>query len=249
MNELIKITEHNGQRAVNARELHAFLESKQQFADWIKDRIEKFGFVENQDFEVFQNFMKNPQGGRPSKEYALSIDMAKELSMVENNERGRQARKYFIECEKAYRAAKTPQTYLEALKALVASEEERQKLALENKQQAEKIEEDRPKVEFFDDVADSKTAVELGIAAKTLNFANIGRNNLFEFLRNNKILMEKHNVPYQKYIDCGYFRIIEQRYDRADGVSCINFKTLVYQRGIDFIRKLLLKQGYKPNNK
>lgn len=100
MNELIKITEHDGKRAVNARELHMFLESKQQFADWIKNRIEKYGFVENQDFEVIHNFMKNPDGGRPTTDYALSIDMAKELSMVENNERGRMARKYFIECEK-----------------------------------------------------------------------------------------------------------------------------------------------------
>lgn len=130
----------------------------------------------------------------------------------------------------------------------IEEEKERQRLALENKQQAEKIEEDRPKVEFFDDVADSKTAVELAVAAKTLNFVNVGRNNLFEFLRNNKVLLN-NNTPYQKYIDCGYFRIIEQRFVRPDGTNCINFKTLVYQRGIDFIRKLLLKKGYKPNNK
>ncbi len=98
--ELIKITERNGQQAVSARELHKFLESKQQFADWIKDRIEKYGFVENQDFEVFQNFMKNPNGGRPLTEYALTMDTAKELSMVEGNEKGKQARRYFIACEK-----------------------------------------------------------------------------------------------------------------------------------------------------
>ena len=101
MEEIIKITEKDGQRAVNARELHAFLESKQEFANWIKGRIDKYGFVENQDYEVFDKFIKNPQGGRPTIEYALSLDMAKELSMVENNEKGRMARKYFIECEKA----------------------------------------------------------------------------------------------------------------------------------------------------
>ncbi len=100
MNELIKITEHDGKRAVNARELHQFLENKRQFADWIKQRIDQYGFVENQDFEVIHNFVKNPEGGRPTTEYALSINMAKELSMVENNEKGRMARKYFIECEK-----------------------------------------------------------------------------------------------------------------------------------------------------
>lgn len=100
MEEIIKISEKDGQRAVNARELHAFLESKQEFANWIKGRIDKYGFVENQDYEVFDRFIKNPQGGRPTIEYALSLDMAKELSMVENNEKGRMARKYFIECEK-----------------------------------------------------------------------------------------------------------------------------------------------------
>lgn len=101
MKELIKITEKDGKKAVNARELHAFLESKQEFANWIKGRIEKYGFVENQDFESFDNVVKRETGATVRKEYDLSIDMAKELSMVENNEKGRLARKYFIECEKA----------------------------------------------------------------------------------------------------------------------------------------------------
>lgn len=97
--DLIPIEDRNGQKAVSARTLHAFLESKQEFANWIKNRIDKYGFVENQDFEVFDNFVKNPNGGRPQKEYALSIGMAKELSMVEGNEKGKQARRYFIKCE------------------------------------------------------------------------------------------------------------------------------------------------------
>ncbi len=100
MHELIKITEQNGERAVNARELHKFLESKQEFANWIKNRIKDYGFVENQDFEVFDNFIKNSEGGRPAREYIISLDMAKELSMVERNEKGKLARLYFIEMEK-----------------------------------------------------------------------------------------------------------------------------------------------------
>lgn len=98
--ELIKITEQNGERAVNARDLHKFLESKQEFANWIKNRIKDYGFVENQDFEVFDNFIKNSEGGRPAREYIISLDMAKELSMVERNEKGKLARLYFIEMEK-----------------------------------------------------------------------------------------------------------------------------------------------------
>jgi len=100
MEEIIKITEKDGRKAVNARELHAFLESKQEFANWIKGRIEKYGFVENQDYSSFDNIVKRENGATVRKEYALSLDMAKELSMVENNEKGRLARKYFIECEK-----------------------------------------------------------------------------------------------------------------------------------------------------
>lgn len=96
---LLPINENNGQRAVNARDLHSFLESKQDFSTWMKNRIEQYGFVENQDYQVFHKIMENPKGGRPLDEYALSIDMAKELSMVERSERGKQARRYFIACE------------------------------------------------------------------------------------------------------------------------------------------------------
>ena len=103
MEQLIPISENNGQRAVNARELHQFLESKQDFSTWIKNRIEKYGLVENEDYAVFHKFMENPNGGRPQIEYALTIDAAKELSMVEGNEKGKQARHYFIACEKAVR--------------------------------------------------------------------------------------------------------------------------------------------------
>jgi anti-repressor protein len=103
MEELIKITEQDGKRAVSARELHEFLESKQQFADWIKNRIEQYGFIENEDFIVFHKFMKNLKGGRPQIEYALTLDCAKELAMVEGNDKGRQARRYFIERDKELR--------------------------------------------------------------------------------------------------------------------------------------------------
>ena len=92
-------------QTVNARELHAFLEVGKVFAAWIQERIEQFGFVENQDFIVISETGKNPKGGRPSKEYFLALDMAKELSMVERNAKGKQARQYFIQCE---RVAKSP---------------------------------------------------------------------------------------------------------------------------------------------
>ena len=102
--EVVEIIEYDGKQAVNARELHEKLGNKKQFANWIQLRIEQYGFVENQDFRVFNQKVKNSNGGRSRKEYALSLDMAKELCMIENNEQGRLFRKYFIEVEKAARA-------------------------------------------------------------------------------------------------------------------------------------------------
>ena len=83
---------------VSARELHSYVESRREFSTWIKNRIEKYGFIEGQDFLTILS--KTPSGGRPSQEYFITLDMAKQLAMVENNDKGSQARKYFIECEK-----------------------------------------------------------------------------------------------------------------------------------------------------
>lgn len=112
MQELIKITTtESGSQAVSARELHKFLEVGKVFGAWITERIEQFGFIENQDFVVYSEIGKNPKGGRPTKEYFLSIDMAKELSMIERSDRGKQARMYFIECEKKLKEViQTPMT-------------------------------------------------------------------------------------------------------------------------------------------
>ena len=107
--ELIKTTgiTLNGDKitAVNARDLWKFLESKQEFANWIKDRIRKYGFKEGLDFTVDKIINGENKGRFAANEYFISLDMAKELAMVENNERGRQARQYFIEVEKRFRHA------------------------------------------------------------------------------------------------------------------------------------------------
>lgn len=100
MNELATMIEDNGGiKTVNARDLHEFLENKRQFADWIKQRIEQYGFNENLDFTIH----KFVNGKSTQIDYHISIQMAKELSMVENNEKGKQARKYFIEVERKFK--------------------------------------------------------------------------------------------------------------------------------------------------
>lgn len=98
-----------------------------------------------------------------------------------------------------------------------------------------------PKAEFFDAVAESKSAIEMASVAKVLDMG-IGRNNLFEVLRQNKILMG-NNQPYQKFVDMGLFRVIEQKFTKPNGDTCINIKTLVYQKGVDYIRKLLSERS------
>lgn len=101
-NGLVVVYEDAQQRTVvNARELHAFLESKRQFANWIQDRIEKYGFTDGEDYTSFNEIVKRENGGGTTRtEYLLTMDTAKEIAMVENNEKGRQVRRYFIECEK-----------------------------------------------------------------------------------------------------------------------------------------------------
>lgn len=103
MNELIKIKEYNGKQAVSARELHEFLESKQDFSNWIRNRIKKYGLVENQDYTSLNKIVERETGGTTRIEYALSISAAKELAMVEGNAKGKQARQYFITCENKLR--------------------------------------------------------------------------------------------------------------------------------------------------
>lgn len=92
---------------VDGRTLHSVLGVRRDFSNWIKGRISKYGFVQGQDFEVFAKTGENSEGGRPSQEYRCTLGMGKELCMVENNEKGRVARRYFIECE---RRLLSPQT-------------------------------------------------------------------------------------------------------------------------------------------
>lgn len=126
-----------------------------------------------------------------------------------------------------------PKTLPEVLRAY-ADEVERRELA------EKKIALLTPKAAFFDAVADSKDAIQISDAAKVLNIPGIGRNKLFQILRQKKVLM-KDNVPYQEHIDRGHFRVIEQKWTTPNGETRISIKTLVYQKGLEYIRQLLTK--------
>lgn len=230
--ELIKIKEsEGGKQVVSARELCEYLEPGTRFDIWIKRMIE-YGFTESVDY---QRLIKNVQMPNNASrdvldDYAITLDMAKEIAMLQKTEKGKLARQYFIDCEKKLAGKTIPQTYAQALL-------EAGRLALEVEQQQLQIQAMQPKADFFDAVTDSKDAIDIGNVAKIIDLG-MGRNQLFEFLRSRNILM-RNNVPYQRYIDQELFRVIEQKYQKPDGSTHIGIKTLVFQKGVDYIIKMV----------
>ena len=253
MNELIKITECDGRRAVSARELHQFLESKQQFANWIQNRIEKYGFVENQDFCSFNKVIKRETGATTITEYALSVDMAKELSMVENNERGRLARKYFIDCERAAKEQmRVPTNFAEALRLAAEQQEmiEAQQKAIQQSAReivalSDQITEMQPKISYYDKILASKAtltvtqvAQDYGISAKAFNI----------LLRNFGIQHKVNGqwILYAKYIRQGYVHSKSIDIVRHDGRHETKSNTEWTQKGRLFLYGELKKHGVLP---
>lgn len=178
-------------QAVNARELHAFLEVESKFADWIKNRIEEYGFIENADFLVSKILDTKPTGRggnrKPIIEYFLTLDTAKELAMVERNAKGREARRYFIECERQAKQAAValpdftnPAEAARAWAAEVEKNAEQRKTLIE---QGERLLKAEPKAAALDLLADSRGASNLSLTAKHLK---IPRKRLIGILRNSK---------------------------------------------------------------
>lgn len=217
-------------QTVSARELHKVLGIEKRFSAWFESNSQNF--IEGEDFRgVYLKVQSNQYGGEQEvRDYECSIDMAKHICLMSRTEKGKQCRQYLIDLEKAWN---TPEQVM--ARALKVADQTITSLN-------DKIAQLAPKAEFFDAVAGSKDAITMGEAAKVLDLG-IGRNELFEFLRRKKVL-QSDNIPYQKYIDAGYFRTIEQKYTVNDSVR-INIKTLVYQRGLDFIRRKWNEEVYR----
>lgn len=130
---------------------------------------------------------------------------------------------------------RVPQTFAEALRLAADLQEQ-------NERQQALLTEQAPKVEFYDDVVESEDALYMSAVAKTLNMG-IGRNSIFRILRENGIL-RNNNEPYQEYVDRGWFRCIESKYSKPNGNVCVNITTVVLQKGLDGIRKLLKNKKY-----
>lgn len=209
MGELITILKENlgneTVNSINARDLHEFLDSKREFATWIKNRLDEVEAVENVDFISFDKNVKRETGATIRKEYIITLDLAKEFAMLERNEKGKQARKYFIDVEKKYKTKfAVPTSFKDALLLAAKQAEEIEKLEAEHKANL-------PKIAFASAVEASATSALIGDFVKTLcdNDIRVGRNRVFKWLRDEKYLMSD-NMPYQKWLDAGYFEVIPQ---------------------------------------
>lgn len=173
--------------------------------------------------------------------FVLTLSQSKQVLVRESKFVRKAVIAYIEKLENAIKDHfKVPTTFAEALR-LAAEQQEK------IEQQQKVIELQRPKAEFYDDVVDSKDAIDMQAVAKTLN-VGIGRNKLFEFLRSQKVLMQ-NNIPYQSYVDLGWFRVIESKYNKPNGDVHINLKTVVLQKGLDGIRKLLKNRNRKELRK
>ena len=241
MKELIKITEQNGKRAVSARELHRFLESKRDFSNWIKDRIEKYGFIENQDFEVFNNFGENPNGGRPLIEYALTLDTAKEIAMVEGNEKGKQARRYFIECEKLVQNPVSNLSKIDLAQMVIESEREKERLQIQNQLQSEELQKQAPKVAYYEEVLQSQSTYNTNQIAKELGTSAITLN---KKLRDLGVQYKQGGtwLLYHKYQNKGYTKTQTYPFVDSNGNTQTSMQTVWTEEGRLFIHKILKQE-------
>ncbi len=192
---------------MNARELHAFLEVSNHFKDWITDRIQQYGFRENVDFVSLAENSAKPQGGRPTKEYRITLDMAKELCMVERNEKGKQARLYFIECERQLKAVPSltfdPTNLLSMQQCLVKVIGQTLTLNAENAIL-------KPKAAYADLLADGKGNWTLMQFAKTVaSVLAMKPKAVLLRLRALRVLYHLNGVltPYQPFLDNKWFEL------------------------------------------
>lgn len=244
MNELIKVEERNGEQLVSARELHEFLEVKSKFNDWFT-RMREYGFVENKDFITVAQKKVTAQGNETEyNDYLMKLSMAKELSMIQRNGKGKQAREYFIKCEEAWN---TPEMILARANQIQARMLETYKdkvVVLE-----EKIKEDKPKVLFAEAVSASVTTILVRDLAKLLkqNGVDIGQSRLFALLRDKGYLIKKqgadYNMPTQKAMNLGLFEIKETVITHSDGHITVNKTPKVTGKGqIYFVNKIMNRE-------
>lgn len=238
--ELLRINYESEQPTVSARELHEGLEIKTAFKDWFP-RMTAYGFEKNQDFILVaqKRATNNPKNPITTyNDYQISIDMAKQICMIQRTEKGKQYRQYFLDLEKAWN---TPEQVM--ARALKIANNEIDKLKADNKVLIADTERMKPKEIFTDAVESSRTSILIGDMAKLIcqNGHEIGQNRLFEWMRQNDYLIKSggsKNMPTQKAMEQKLFEVKERTVVNPDGSVRITRTTLVTGKGqIHFINK------------
>ena len=239
--QLIPINQNeSGEVIISGRDLHEFLEIKTEYRKWFP-RMAGYGFIENQDYiRVSQKCP--PQGGvQEIVDHAIKLDMAKEIAMIQRNEKGKQARQYFIAVEKAWNS---PEMIMK--RALEIANRNVQNLKLENEGQKKQLEEQKPKVLFADSVTASHTSILVGDLAKILkqNGVNAGANRLFQWLRDNGYLIKRkgtdYNMPTQYSMEFELFEVKETSITHSDGHISVSKTPKVTGKGqMYFINKFI----------
>lgn len=230
MNELIKVDYSTDRPTVSARELHEFLEVKTAYKDWFP-RMCEYGFTEGQDF---CSFLSESTGGRPAQDAQLTIDMAKELCMLQRNERGKQARQYFIQLEKDWNS---PEKVM--ARALQIADQKLHMLAAQ-------VEEMRPHALLGRAITTADTSILIGDFAKILrqNGVLMGAKRLFVWMRENGYLIKRKgtdwNLPTQRSMEMGLFEIKESVHIDGNGCNRITRTPKLTGKGQEyFIEKFL----------
>ncbi|EDS72991.1 phage antirepressor protein [Anaerofustis stercorihominis DSM 17244] len=234
MNDLIKINYENDRPTVLGRDLHRMLEVNSNYTTWFR-RMCEYGFTENADYlTCFPNLEREIHGGQNKQDHQLTIEMAKEICMLQRSEKGKQIRQYFIEVESQFN---TP----ELVMARALKMADRQMKKLQNK-----LETDKPKVIFADAVTSSKQSILIGELAKLLkqNGIEIGQNRLFSWLRENGYLIRRkgsnYNMPTQRSMDKHLFEIKETAITHSDGHISISRTPKVTGRGQQYFINIFL---------
>ena len=246
MNTLINIKEENGKQVVSARELHYFLESKAKFTDWC-ERMFEYGFSENKDYVLVSQKCETNNPKNPFTtliDYALTLDTAKEISMIQRSEKGKQARQYFIDCEKVVKGIVPPspqdemQVILNGYKTLMHKVESQQE---EIARKTKEIKELAPAANYANEVLNSENnwttttiASELGMSAQRLN-------KLLYEMRVQYKNSDQVWVLYEKYKDKGYTKTRTTVYHHTDGTPQTAITTTWTEEGRRFIHGLIKK--------
>lgn len=250
MNELIKVTYENDRPTVSGRDLHEKLGINSNYSTWF-NRMCEYGFIENQDFATrFPNLeSENQHGGQNKIDHQLTIEMAKQICMIQRTEVGKQYREYFLEIEKAWN---TPEAIM--ARALQVANRQLDSIKGQLTEANKQLEEAKPKVLFADAVSTAKTSILIGDLAKLLrqNGIMIGQNRLFERLRNDGYLIKKrgasYNLPTQSSMERGLFEIKESTGINPDGSVRVNKTTKVTGKGqLYFVNAFLAEKKESDN--